>query len=46
VPEGTVDAITYDAGHCATMTVPTALDPPSLTAARAYVLSFLQKALQ
>lgn len=44
-PEGNVDAVTYDAGHCATMTVPTALDPPSLTAARATVLAFLKKNL-
>lgn len=40
-----VDAVNYDAGHCAPMTVPTALDPPSLIAARASVQAFLKKNL-
>lgn len=40
-PETSVQAVTYEAGHCAPMTAATAIDPPSLTAARARVESFL-----
>ena len=36
-----VQAVTYEAGHCAPMTTPTANDPPSLKAARQKVESFL-----
>jgi len=40
-PTPGVQAVTYEAGHCAPMTVPTSLDPPSLTQARATVKAFL-----
>jgi pimeloyl-ACP methyl ester carboxylesterase len=40
-----VEAITYEAAHCAPMTAPTPNDPPSLTEARARVASFLSKLL-
>lgn len=43
--ESSVQAVTYEAGHCAPMTKPTANDPPSLKAARARVESFLASAL-
>jgi hypothetical protein len=43
--EGNVQAVTYEAAHCAPMTAPTANDPPSLTAARSTVSSFLGKLL-
>lgn len=39
--ERDVSAVTYEAAHCAPMTAPTANDPPSLTAARTRVQSFL-----
>eukprot|EP01092_Planopodium_desertum_P002846 TRINITY_DN14586_c0_g1_i1.p1 TRINITY_DN14586_c0_g1~~TRINITY_DN14586_c0_g1_i1.p1 ORF type:complete len:389 (+),score=40.57 TRINITY_DN14586_c0_g1_i1:54-1169(+) len=44
LPSG-VQAVTYEAGHCAPMTAPDPQDPPSLTAARAAVKSFLSSIL-
>ena len=41
-----VEAVTYEAAHCAPMTAPTANDPPSLTAARQRVANFIGKLLQ
>jgi hypothetical protein len=37
--------ITYEAGHCAPMTMANPHDPPSLTAARAKILSYLKQIL-
>ncbi|EFA86462.1 hypothetical protein PPL_00255 [Heterostelium album PN500] len=37
--EGTVQAATYEAGHCGTLIQSTSIDPPSLIAARAQKLS-------
>jgi hypothetical protein len=42
---GGVEAAVYSAGHCATMCEPSALDPPSLVAAREAVRAFLQRVL-
>eukprot|EP00003_Mantamonas_plastica_P027839 TRINITY_DN6095_c0_g2_i1.p1 TRINITY_DN6095_c0_g2~~TRINITY_DN6095_c0_g2_i1.p1 ORF type:complete len:225 (-),score=82.90 TRINITY_DN6095_c0_g2_i1:23-697(-) len=39
--EGNVQAVTYEAGHCAPMTKPSSMDPPSLTQAREKVMKFL-----
>eukprot|EP01103_Thecamoeba_quadrilineata_P016855 TRINITY_DN5770_c0_g1_i1.p1 TRINITY_DN5770_c0_g1~~TRINITY_DN5770_c0_g1_i1.p1 ORF type:complete len:468 (+),score=83.33 TRINITY_DN5770_c0_g1_i1:968-2371(+) len=38
-----VDAVTYEAGHCAPLTAPTDEDPPSLVEARAVMTSYLQR---
>lgn len=45
-PVGHVDAVLYDAGHCAPMTKATAQDPVSLKAARLHVATFIEKILQ
>lgn len=42
---GSWETAVYDAGHCATMIQPTDADPPSLTAARQHVATFLQTAI-
>lgn len=44
-PTSSVQAVTYQAGHCAPMTKPTANDPPSLVAARLSVKNFLGEIL-
>ena len=41
-----VQAVTYDAGHCAPLTAPTDQDPPSLVAARQAIVQFLTRVLQ
>ncbi|GAM18813.1 hypothetical protein SAMD00019534_019880 [Acytostelium subglobosum LB1] len=38
---GTVQAVTYEAGHCGTLIQSTSIDPPSLIQARQGVISFL-----
>jgi len=43
---GQVHAVTYDAGHCAPMTLPTAKDPPSLTHARKFVAEYIRQLLR
>lgn len=43
--QGEVQAVTYLAGHCATMDAPNPTDPPSLTEAREEVLEFLSDVL-
>jgi len=40
-----VEAVTYEAAHCAPMTAPTPNDPPSLTQARTRVATFLSNLL-
>eukprot|EP01121_Diplochlamys_sp_Union-15-3_P017368 TRINITY_DN60_c0_g1_i1.p1 TRINITY_DN60_c0_g1~~TRINITY_DN60_c0_g1_i1.p1 ORF type:complete len:233 (+),score=26.50 TRINITY_DN60_c0_g1_i1:103-801(+) len=42
---GDIQAVTYDAGHCAPMTQPTDKDPVSLVHARSVVEDFLRKVL-
>lgn len=39
--QNNIEAVTYEAAHCAPMTAPTPQDPPSLVAARERVASFL-----
>lgn len=43
--ETSVQAVVYEAGHCAPMTKPSSEDPPSLVAARATVQAFLMDVL-
>jgi len=43
--KSSVQAVTYEAGHCAPMTAATSVDPPSLTKARETVEAFLGSAL-
>eukprot|EP01095_Lingulamoeba_sp_RSL-Kostka_P004102 TRINITY_DN15195_c0_g1_i1.p1 TRINITY_DN15195_c0_g1~~TRINITY_DN15195_c0_g1_i1.p1 ORF type:complete len:473 (+),score=165.90 TRINITY_DN15195_c0_g1_i1:1475-2893(+) len=44
-PDGSVQAVTYDAGHCATMDASTNVDEPSLIQARKEIAQFLEKIL-
>lgn len=45
--DGQVEAVTYEAGHCATMDLPYPnQDPPSLVTAREEVNSFLTRILE
>jgi len=41
-----VQAVTYSVGHCATLIAATPQDPPSLTAARQTIITFLSNVLQ
>ena len=41
-----VQAVTYDAGHCAPLTAATTQDPPSLVAARQAIVNFLTQLLE
>jgi thymus-specific serine protease len=40
-----VQAVTYDLGHCATLIAATPQDPPSVISARQAVVNFLANAL-
>lgn len=42
-PEGGVDAVTYEAGHCAPLTAPSQNDPPSLLRARDAIIDSVSK---
>eukprot|EP01130_Rhizamoeba_saxonica_P001963 TRINITY_DN11784_c0_g1_i1.p1 TRINITY_DN11784_c0_g1~~TRINITY_DN11784_c0_g1_i1.p1 ORF type:complete len:449 (-),score=73.02 TRINITY_DN11784_c0_g1_i1:27-1373(-) len=44
--DSNVEAVTYEAAHCAPMTQPTSQDPASLVEARKRVVSFLNKVLK
>eukprot|EP01128_Nolandella_sp_AFSM9_P000688 TRINITY_DN10829_c0_g1_i1.p1 TRINITY_DN10829_c0_g1~~TRINITY_DN10829_c0_g1_i1.p1 ORF type:complete len:439 (-),score=70.79 TRINITY_DN10829_c0_g1_i1:75-1391(-) len=44
--KGGITVSTYEAGHCAPMTAPTAVDPPSLTQTREEIRAFLKQLLK
>ncbi|EGG16611.1 hypothetical protein DFA_07589 [Cavenderia fasciculata] len=43
--DGTVKAVTYEAGHCGTLIASTTIDPPSLVDARQGIIGFLKEIL-